>query len=177
MIIDLDDRKPTPEPQEVSTEFLNFVRKFYKAEEGNFENYKKSFTFGELCERYEKATGGSISKEIAPFLLKRQIIKSENSEKFHLTHDNRFTLQTVTGFHLFQNFHKNMASRINFPLMIIECLENPIFGWKTFHEDVLEILKENENFEHHKINANHHVHLTDPEKICEIMSDFILKYG
>lgn len=66
-----------------------------------------------------------------------------------------------------------MARRIKCPLMVIECLKNPIFGWKTFHGDIIDILKENENFEHHAINETHHVHLTDPEKVSKIISDFI----
>jgi pimeloyl-ACP methyl ester carboxylesterase len=177
VIVDLDGRIPFSEPHEISVEFLKFLKRFKQAEERNQLKFKISFTLDELSEKYSAATSGSVTKDVAPYILKRSIQKCENSEKFHFIHDNCMTLQTVSGLNLFQKFPEAMAKRINFPLLTIECTKNPFMGMKTFHGDVLDILKENENFEYHLIDETHHVHLTEPEKVSRIISKFILKHG
>lgn len=177
MIVDLDGRKPSPEPQEISVEFLKFMKKFYQAEYRNQKKFEKTFALEELSQRYAAATGGSVTKEVAPYILNRSLTKCEKSGNFYFTHDNRFTLQTITGLQIFQKFPEEMARKIKCPLMVIECLKNPIFGLGTFHGEALDVLKENENFEHYAIDETHHVHLTEPEKISGIISDFILKHN
>lgn len=82
MIIDLDDRKPKFEPQEISVEFLKFLKSFKNAEDRNQKKFEKSFTLEELSQKYAAATNFSVTEQVAPYILKRSILKCENSENF-----------------------------------------------------------------------------------------------
>ena len=60
--------------------------------------------------------------------------------------------------------------------MFIKGAKSPYYEKKAFHFEVADVMKEKSNFEYHLVDANHHLHLTDAEKIAGFVSEFILKY-
>lgn len=178
MIVDIDARVPPVfEPSKIDANFLEYLERFYRAEKLNQLKFTKSFTIEELSEKYCTTSFGSITKEFAPYILKRSTLKSEEPGKIYLTHDNRFLPPTVTGLNCFRKSSEEMAKRLQFPLIVFECVKNKFFGWRSYHEDVIETLKQNPNFEIHIIEDTHHVHLTNPERVSKLISEFLTKHG
>lgn len=134
-----------------------------------------SYFYEELVDRLISGTHGSVTKETANYLLRRNLKPSEkNPGKYYFSRDGRLKF----GFKLEQPHHVTLelAKSINMPYLSIKAEKFIYYGGRKSHYEVVNILEKNPNFFHHIIDANHHLHLTDPEKVSKLISDFIYKY-
>lgn len=62
------------------------------------------------------------------------------------------------------------------PYCFIKATDSPFYERKIYYDQVVEILKTNPEFELHNVEATHHLHLTHPELVAPIITNFINKY-
>lgn len=78
--------------------------------------------------------------------------------------------------HLPQEVSIEFAKRMEMPYLFIKASKSPYYEKKEFFNEMIGVMKEsNKNFEWHMIEGTHHLHLTAPETICELLSNFINK--
>jgi pimeloyl-ACP methyl ester carboxylesterase len=152
------------------------IENFALADKRNQEKSEPpAYSIEEITEKWNKATRGSVTKEAAPFLMKRAIKRSEKHPgKFYFARDSR--LKHNIAINVPQEVSKELAKRINFPYLFIKAKNSPYYERKEYHMEVVEILKQNPHFLYEVVDATHHVHLTDPEKVSGLISDFLLKH-
>lgn len=177
MLISLDVLKPhSKSPEKIVKDIskrievlqLDDVRKKIKTE-------PPAYIFDDLVNKLHEGTFKSVSKETAPFLLKRNIAKSTvDPNKFYFTRDNRLKgLNYAIPTH---DVNIELAKRIICPHLFIKATNSPWYEKKQFYEEVLNMLKEKSNFKFVSVEGTHHIHLTDPTKISKEVSDFINKH-
>lgn len=176
MVIGIDFLKPfsvSPKkvPQELHNRFWNLIR----ADDRNQTNSEpRSYSREELIEKLVNGYMGSINEEVAPYLLERNVRESKKTPgKFYFSNDNRIK-------HSYFNFvpHEvslELAKRLNMPYLFFRSIYLP-FGNRKIFDEVVDIMRENPDFEIHFIDATHHMHLTEPEKVAPIMTEFIGKH-
>lgn len=134
-----------------------------------------SYTYDELIERLYKGTVKSVSRETAHHLLKRSIQKSNtHSDKYFFSRDNRLKLMNYA--YTYHELNLDMARKITAPHMFIKALQSPYFEEIKYYNETIDVLKQNPLFELVNVEGKHHVHLTEPNKICSQVSAFIHKY-
>ena len=107
--------------------------------------------------------------------MKRNLSRSEKHPgKYYFTRDSR--LKYGFGASFPHEVSLELAKRINMPYLFIKATNSPYYEKKAYHEEVVEILRQNPKFEYHMVEATHHLHLTEPEKVSGIISDFITKH-
>ncbi|XP_055596065.1 probable serine hydrolase [Uranotaenia lowii] len=135
-----------------------------------------SYTYSELIDRLHEGTYKSISRETCPFLLHRNIKPSVKfPEKYYFTRDSRLKYHIGTPFS--HEVILDMAKRIKMPFLFLKATQSPYFEDKKYYQEVEDLLRAgNPYFEKHMIAGQHHVHLTDPERVVPILSSFLSKY-
>lgn len=177
MVVAIDALKPqVHRPEHVTDTLANRLENFMIADKRNQEKSEPpAYLIEEMVERIVEGTFDSVNKECAPYLLKRNIKKSEKYPgKFYFARDNRLKYLMIAG--ISQEMNILLAQRITVPYMFLKAAHSPYYEKKAYHDEVAEVLKKNPNFEYHTIDAKHHLHLTDPEKLSGIVSEFIEKH-
>jgi hypothetical protein len=130
----------------------------------------------EIAERWISGTGGSVTKETVHYLMRRNIKKSERFPgKYFFTRDSRLRFIFPINYH--HDVTCELIPRFTMPHINIKTLKGPYFEKKKYFNEALEIFKRNPKFENHFIDATHHVHLTEPEKIAPLITKFLEKHG
>lgn len=176
-MVGIDALKPSVfDPVKFAAMMEEKVENFMQADQRNQEKSEPpAYPIEEMVEKMYKGTRGSVTREAAPYLLKRNIRHSEKHPgKFYFTRDSRLKYNFGPTFS--QEITMELAKRINMPYLFIKAKNSPYYERKEYHEQVVDVLRENANFEYHKVDATHHMHLTEPEKISGLISDFILKH-
>jgi pimeloyl-ACP methyl ester carboxylesterase len=176
-VIAIDALKPQiHDPVMVSEILADRYENFKIADKRNQEKSEPpSYTLDEMVEKLVDGTYDSVNRDCAPYLLKRNIKRSEKHPgKFYFARDSRLKYLMAAGFS--QDMNIALAKRINIPYMFLKGKQSPYYERKIYHDEVVDIMKQNPNFEYHLIDAKHHLHLTDPEKIADICSAFINKH-
>lgn len=177
MLVSLDVLKPHSKAPEkmirdisrrIEAMLLDDARKKSKSE-------PPCYAWDDLVNKLHEGTFKSVTKETAPYLLRRNVAKSNtHPDKFYFTRDNRLKgLNYAIPTH---EVNLELAKRIICPHLFIKATNSPLYEKKHFYEEVLNILKEKANFKHVSVEGTHHVHLTDPTKISAEVSDFINKH-
>jgi pimeloyl-ACP methyl ester carboxylesterase len=177
MAIGIDALKPQIHRSEMIVDSLSHrLDNFILADKRNQEKSEPpSYSIAEMVERIVDGTFESVTRECAPYLLKRNIKKSDKYPgKFYFARDNRLKHLMAGGFS--QEMNVLLAKRINMPYMFLKAAHSPYYERKNYHDEVVEVLKQNPNFEYHTIDAKHHLHLTDPEKCASVTNEFIEKH-
>jgi pimeloyl-ACP methyl ester carboxylesterase len=177
-VVGIDALKPTIfEPVKFASMIENRVDNFILADLRNQEKSEPpSYPIEEMAEKMYKGTNGSVTKECASYLLKRNVRHStKHPGKFYFARDSRLKFSYNPGFP--QAVCIELAKRVNMPYLFIKAKRSPYYEKKEYYEEALNVLKENNPlFEHHLVDSTHHLHLTEPEKISPLISDFILKH-
>lgn len=177
MVIGIDALKPSVyNPVAVANMLCDRVENFIIADKRNQEKSEPpAYFIEEMVEKMVEGTHGSVTQDAAPYLLKRNIKRSNKYPgKFYFTRDSR--LKYSYGSEYPQEVSVELAKRIDIPYMFIKAKNSPYYEKKIYHEEVVDIMKKNPTFEYHLIDSTHHLHLTEPEKVSGIISDFIEKY-
>lgn len=177
MMIQIDALKPAiPNPERLAKSIKNSVEKFMLADQRNKEQTEPpAYTYEEMINKVNEGTYGSVTKETAEFLLKRNIKKSEKFPgKFYFVRDSRLKHSYAPNFS--QPLMVELSKGLKMPHVFIKATNAPYWEDKKYYNEILDILKTNPQFEFHYVDATHHVQLTEPEKIAPIISSFIEKY-
>ena len=178
MLIQIDALKPQVyDSVKVVENLEDRIKYFMLADQRNQEKREPpSYTFEEMIERVTAGTHGSVTKETAQYLLKRNIKKSEKFPgKYYFTRDSRLKHSFPSNFQ--QSVSCELSKRLNMPHMFIKALSAPYWEKREYFNEVLDILKKNPKFENHVVDSTHHVHLTEPEKIAPLITEFLSKHA
>jgi len=177
MVIALDSLKPFITNFGYITHFFNTgLEDMMIADIRNQEKSEPpSYKYEELIDRLTSATLLSVTRETAPYLLKRAIQPSTTeSDQYYFTRDSR--LKTLHAVMLPHETNLFLAKRINVPYCFIKALQSSFKENRKYFNETVDAMKENPKFEIHGVDGSHHVHLTEPSKVSSIITDFINKY-
>lgn len=177
MAIGIDALKPhIIDPEKIPPHIAKRIPDFMKADARNQMNSEPpSYPYQEIVERWVKATRHSVTKATAPYLLKRNIKESSKyPDKYYYTRDSRIKFNYFAF--MPQEVSLELAKRIQLPYLFMKALKSPYYEDKKYFDQVIEILKENPQFELHFVEATHHLHLTHPELVAPILGEFLKKY-
>jgi len=177
LLIQIDALKPQVfNAESVAASLQDRVENFMLADQRNQEKSEPpSYTYEEMVDRLHSGSYGSVSVETAEFLLKRNIKRSEKYPgKFYFTRDSRLKYNYAPSFS--HAVSVELAKKLNMPHLFIKAMQSPYYEKREYFDEIIEILNKNKNFENHLLDAGHHLHLTEPEKVAPIISDFIKKH-
>lgn len=178
LVIGIDALKPHIFNPVVISEMLeDRIENFMIADKRNQEKSEPpAYPIEEMVEKLVEGTRGSVNRECAPYLLKRNIKRSEKYPgKFYFARDSR--LKYSYGANYSQEVCVELARRIKMPYMFIKAKNSSYYEQKEYHDQVVEVLNQNPRFEYHMVDAKHHLHLTEPEKVAPIVSEFLTKHS
>lgn len=176
-VIAIDALKPQiHNPVTVSNILADRYENFKIADKRNQEKSEPpSYTIEEMVDKVVDGTYESVNRECAPYLLKRNIKRSEKYPgKFFFARDSRLKYMMSGAFT--QELLVVLAKKITCPYMFIKASNSPYYERKIYHDEIVDVMNKNPNFEYHTVDANHHLHLTDAEKIAGFVSEFINKH-
>ncbi|KAG5672034.1 hypothetical protein PVAND_002196 [Polypedilum vanderplanki] len=177
-VVGIDALKPSVfETDKFITRMEDNIENFMLADKRNREQSEPpAYALEDMVEKLVKGTRESVTKECASYLLKRNIKPSaKHPGKFYFARDSRLKFNYGPTFSQEQSIA--LAKRINMPYLFIKAKNSPYYERKEHHMEVVEVLKNNNpNFVYEIVDATHHVHLTEPEKISGLINDFILKH-
>jgi len=120
---------------------------------------------------------GSVTGEAAEIMLTRGLKEVDGG--FVFSRDIRLMPLDRRNYNLnkvSREFLLHLAENISCPHLIIKADKGPWYDTKERNEELLNIYKKNERFEYHKVEGNHHVHLSHPQRVLPIINLFLDKY-
>jgi pimeloyl-ACP methyl ester carboxylesterase len=177
LVIGIDALKPHIYDAVLVSQMLeDRIENFMIADRRNQEKSEPpAYPIEEMVEKLVEGTHGSVNKECAPYILKRNIKRSEKHPgKFYFARDSR--LKYSYGANYSQDVCVELARRIDMPYMFIKAKRNTYYEKKIYHDQVVDVMTQNPKFEYHTVDSTHHLHLTEPEKAAGIISDFLDKH-
>lgn len=70
-----------------------------------------------------------------------------------------------------------LAKRIQMPYLFVKADDSQQFEAQSNVEEILDILKKNPHFETFNAPGQHHLHLTNPERVSPGISDFMERHS
>lgn len=178
LVIGLDALKPHHyKPTRIMESLPKIGDEFYRIDQRNQQKLQPpSYSYDDLIDRWVEATRSSITKEVAPILMKRAVAPSpDDPNKFYFTRDSR--LKVFNFSIISQELSIEMAKRIQIPYMFVKAIHSPYYENKRYFDEVLQVLIDNNpKFEFHLVDGTHHFHLTKPSLVDKQISEFLLKY-
>lgn len=177
-LISFDALKPQIFRDEVLISMLSdLTPELLKADLRNQEKSEPpSYSYEETIDRLFEGAVNSITRESCPFLLQRNLRKSAKfPDKYYFARDSR--LKYGTGFLWSQDVNKRLAQNLTMPFLFIKATESPYWEKKRYYDEVIEILERNNpRFELRYVEGTHHVHLSHPERVAPVVTDFLNRY-
>lgn len=135
-----------------------------------------SYDVEDMIDMWVSGTNGSVTRECCKYILKRNAVPSmTNPGKFYFSRDVRVKFSHYTM--VPQETSVEFAKRIKVPYLFIKAKGSKFFEDKKYLDEVIDTLEaNNEYFEWHMVDGTHHLHLTTPENISEIISIFLKKH-
>jgi len=133
-----------------------------------------SVSYEDARERLVKNYGGSIDEKDADVLLKRGLRKLSDEDEYEFTRDLRSTVRP----YLFNDFTteqlKAVARGIVCPFLLIKAKNTSTFEPKELYREFYDIYRDaSEDFRYVEVEGRHHVHLSHPELVAPIISNFL----
>lgn len=140
---------------------------------GKFISEPPSYTIQEMIEKFYEATLGNVTKESAPYIIERNIERSEkNPDKFYFSRDPQLR-NMIINVHP-ENLTLQGAKDMKIPFLMIISDKSPLFAKDRYFERLLEACSENSFFIFKVIeSAQHHFHLNEPEIVSQLISSFL----
>ncbi|XP_038110222.1 probable serine hydrolase [Culex quinquefasciatus] len=178
LYVGIDALKPhIADPEKLAPRLEKRIPQMLLADIRNQEKSEPpSYTFQELVERLHLGTNKSISKEVAPYLLTRNIAESKMYPgKYYFTRDSRLKYSVGTGWD--QQVCLEMGKRMTMPYMFIKAKNSPYYEDKKYFEEYVALVKQvNPLFELEFVDSTHHLHLTEPAKVAPLITAFLCKH-
>lgn len=96
-------------------------------------------------------------------------------DRYYFTRDNRWKYSL--GMYVPQEVSIELAKRMRMPYLFLKASNSPYYENKKYYDEMVEVMKKhNDKFECHMIEGTHHLHLTHPESVSGIISDFLIKH-
>ncbi|KAL1379883.1 hypothetical protein pipiens_003699 [Culex pipiens pipiens] len=168
-------------PAEVATRIATMIPKFLQADAYSTQGTEPpSNTYEELIDRLHIGTDKSVSREAAPYLLKRNMAESKlHPGKYYFTRDNRLKHLFQVGLGWSPEVCLELAKRLTMPHLCFKMNRSDdwIYYGGDFYQEYFELVGSgNPNFEGHFLDGPHHVHLSEPEKVAPMIGRFLDKH-
>ena len=75
-----------------------------------------------------------------------------------------------------QEVFVELAKKLKMPYLFLRCKSTPVYELEAHHNEIIDILTKSPKFEHHIIDAPHHLHLTHPELVAPLINAFLSKH-
>jgi pimeloyl-ACP methyl ester carboxylesterase len=133
-----------------------------------------SVSYEDARERLVKNYGGSIDEKDAEILLRRGLRKLSDENEYEFTRDLRSTVRP----YLFNDFTteqlKAVARGIVCPFLLIKAKNTSVFEPKELYREFYDLYRDaSEDFRYVEVEGRHHVHLSHPELVAPIISNFL----
>jgi pimeloyl-ACP methyl ester carboxylesterase len=134
-----------------------------------------SVSYEDARERLVKNYGGSIDEKDAEILLRRGLRKLSDENEYEFTRDLRSTVRP----YLFNDFTteqlKAVARGIVCPFLLIKAKNTSVFEPKELYREFYDLYRDaSEDFRYVEVEGRHHVHLSHPELVAPIISNFLI---
>ncbi|XP_032782054.1 probable serine hydrolase [Daphnia magna] len=132
-------------------------------------------SYEEARDKLVKNYGGSIDEKDADILLIRGLRKiKEDSDEYEFTRDLRSTIRP----YIFNDFTteqlKAVARGIVCPFLLIKAKNTSMFEPKELYREFYDLYRDaSEDFRYVEVDGKHHVHLSQPELVAPIITNFL----
>ncbi|XP_055596064.1 probable serine hydrolase [Uranotaenia lowii] len=153
------------------------ANKLLEADKRNRERSEPpAYTYEDMLDRLFEGTMESVTRETGPYLLQRNIKPSKKFPgKYYFDRDNRIKYNNIPGWSDKVNYA--LAKQIKVPQLVIKAIDSPYPGSKEGFDEMVAILKkQNSMFRVKYLKGSHHIHLTDPELVAPVVTDFLRKH-
>ncbi|XP_037034064.1 probable serine hydrolase [Bradysia coprophila] len=176
MVVAIDALVPIPTMNHLVVDgYRNGLNEILISDERNIAGTEPpSYRYETTVEKLLGGTFSSYTRESLPYLLQRGIKASKfNPDKYFYIRDNRIKTR-LNFFQMTKESWVEIASSITVPYCYIKALQCGFNTQWDYMDEILQTMKDsNPSFEVHGVDGDHHVHLTDPEKVSEIIGRFI----
>uniref|UniRef100_A0A2M4APH1 Putative valacyclovir hydrolase n=1 Tax=Anopheles triannulatus TaxID=58253 RepID=A0A2M4APH1_9DIPT len=178
LVVSLDALKPQVLPDTVMVSLMaELTPEFVKADRRNQDRTEPpAYSYEEAIDRLYHGAVNSITREACPFLLQRNIRRSvKYPDKYYFSRDSR--LKYGLGFLWSQEINLRLAQNLTMPFLFVKASDSPYWESKQYYDEAIEILRrDNAHFELAHVEGTHHVHLSHPERVAPIVTEFLRKY-
>uniref|UniRef100_A0A8D8A2N8 Probable serine hydrolase n=1 Tax=Culex pipiens TaxID=7175 RepID=A0A8D8A2N8_CULPI len=168
------------EPAEIVRRLEDRIPKGLLADERNRDQAEPpSYTYEELVERLHQGSNRSVSKEVAPYLLNRNIAESSTQPgRFFFTRDSRLKFMHSVSVGWSQEMCLAMAKRMaTMPYLFLKATDSPYYEDKKYFDQFVDVVRGvNPLFRLEYVEGGHHVHLSEANKVAPIVSSFLEQY-
>lgn len=145
------------------------VGKMLKYEDAILAGPEKPISYEKAIERSVATTFGSLNEKASQILFERGLKKVDDG--YILARDRR--LLTAPLSFIAKEHQLFLAHKVTADVLIIKCSEGPYFESPEDYDEHIEALKtKSKNVRYVHVEGKHHVHLTDPDRIAPIISEF-----
>jgi pimeloyl-ACP methyl ester carboxylesterase len=178
MVIGLDNLKPIVLDSDKFSSLFKMWIQNYDIMSSRSNEHVPDYTIEEMVKRSIEGSQGSLKEHHALILLRRNLVPSNRTTgKFSFARDGRLKNSLFPSFS--DEFSNHMAERIlknSVNYLFITGSDTPEFDSLDSVNDALEIMKKNPNFQYYTVETDsHHFHMTQSEKISNILNEFIEK--
>lgn len=165
---------PTYDMNELLPRFVKDWETFFKIEQ--LSTPAPSYPYEEAIKRYIKGTNNSLNDEMCKILFKRGVTTHSNGTV-------SYSRDPRVQFFLFDNGFSNeqlkaMAGRIRCPYAVIKGENSNYNEKKEFYFEVLKVIETHSpDFRFHTVPGTHHFHMTNTNKLVQLIGPFIQKHS
>ncbi|KFB39972.1 hypothetical protein ZHAS_00007357 [Anopheles sinensis] len=136
----------------------------------------KLYEYDQLVEHMHIGFHESISRDACHFLLYRAVEPAlERTGYVRRRTDPR--VRHNHGLVWSHDLNLEIARRIKAPFLYVKTTETPLFEDPQYHQETLDMLAaHNKDFVQASVEGKHHVHLSDPNRVAPLVSEFLTKY-
>lgn len=140
------------------------------------ESKRPSYPMDVMEKMWYEGARKSIDVDKCHYILKRNVaVSPDDPNKFCLTLDPRLKVGTLLNYP--QDEVLGAAQRLKMPTVLIKASEIIYTQDLKKLKEVIDIMvANNPKFEEHVVEGKHHVHLNNPERLQEILTNFLNKY-
>lgn len=174
MVISVDLIKPDTLSRKFAIRvFVRNINHIYIADKRNQENSEPpSYTYDDLIKRRHSNKSFPMNIDSVRFLMYRGARPSKSDpNKYYFSCDSRLKEFEIM---IPIDVYEDMATRIVAPFCFIKAGQS-LFP-ETEYLRIIGNMQSNPDFEFHRVDGGHHVHLDDPEAVAAIVSKFIEKH-
>lgn len=178
MIISIDALKPHQRsPDKTINSLASRLEEFLREDQRNRSDIEPpSYTYDQLIEKLHLGSIYSVERRNCKFMLARNIQQSATDpEKYFFCRDRRVRFY---GYQVApQHVVLEMARRIKAPHMFIKAGSSSYFEDKKYYDEVMDVLRQKDNFVYVEAEGTHHLHLNNPKDIIDEINKFIEQHG
>lgn len=134
------------------------------------------YEYDEMIELVVHAYAGSVDKDSVKILMKRGMSPAPaylNKNGFHFARDLRLKV-SLSGGSFTEDQVLTYAKQIRCEMLNIRGIPGMAFGDPNVYPKVIEAVRENaKRVVYEEVEGTHHLHLVTPERISQIVSDFL----